>query len=86
MHLLDEGTGQKSHKRHRCPSNCCNPAAEQIGEHTDDRRAEEDHAHRERADPCCIHTEREASSLSKMKLPLEIFKCVYMCVITNSSL
>lgn len=56
MNLRDEGTGQKSHDPDGSSSDRGDPASQQIGEHTDDRGAEEDHAHRERADPCCTHT------------------------------
>lgn len=50
--LRCEGTGEKAKEGHKRSADGRLPASEVIGEHTDHRRAEKYHPHRQSSNPC----------------------------------
>uniref|UniRef100_A0A8C5Q0F4 DNA polymerase zeta catalytic subunit n=1 Tax=Leptobrachium leishanense TaxID=445787 RepID=A0A8C5Q0F4_9ANUR len=81
MNIPYKRTGKKANYTHCSSRNCCLPASKDVGKYADHRRAEEDHSHGQRADPCCEqrnrrrHTEGDQLTLNFHGLML-CFMCL----------
>lgn len=55
---LGEGAGEEPDESDGSSQGCCGPAADAVSEDAHDGRAEENHAHGQRANPCCFKLQR----------------------------